>query len=85
MNEKQRDIGLKIKMARLQKGLTQYDLAEQIGVTNQDISAYEKGRIFRIPTEKFLKICHVLGIEPSCLDNERFNGEKETKNEMPNL
>ncbi len=72
MNDKAKEIGLKIKMKRLEKNLNQYDLADLVGVKNVDISAYEKGRIQRIPSEIFFKLCSVLDIKPEELAPERF-------------
>lgn len=38
-------MNLKLKFKRIEKGLTQFQLAEQIGATNQTISEYERGRV----------------------------------------
>jgi len=84
MNERDRakEIGLKIKMRRIEKGINQYDLADSVGLKNTDISNYENGRTMRIPTESFLKICKVLELQPEFLDSSRFGG-KETQNGLP--
>ena len=51
---------LKLKAARIEKGLTQADLAQLIGVTRQTIGAIEKGKYN--PTIKLcLNICRALG------------------------
>ncbi|WP_342664133.1 helix-turn-helix transcriptional regulator [Atopobacter phocae] len=50
---------IKIKMARLEKEMTQQDLAERIGVTRQTIGLIEAGNYN--PTIKLcLKICYEL-------------------------
>lgn len=72
MKEKAKEIGLKLKMKRIEKGFNQYDLADLVGVKNVDISAYEKGRTLRIPTETFFRLCSVLGLTPESLDPDRF-------------
>jgi len=38
-------MNLKLKFKRIEKGLTQIQLAELIGATNQTISEYERGRV----------------------------------------
>lgn len=51
---------LALKLARVQKDLTQKDLAEIVGVSRQTINAIEKGEYN--PTIKLcLKLCRVLG------------------------
>ncbi|KAF1302863.1 helix-turn-helix transcriptional regulator [Enterococcus saccharolyticus] len=51
---------LKLRAARAEKGLTQSELAERIGVTRQTIGAIEKGAYN--PTIKLcIRICKVLG------------------------
>lgn len=62
----------KVKIARMQVGLTQQQLAEKIGVTRQTISLIEKGKYN--PTLKLcLEICHAVN---KTLD-ELFWSEKE--------
>ena len=72
------DFGNKLKTLRLQKGLTQEELAHQIGMTKSVISAYETGirmpshetlillaRIFKVSTD------YLLGMDnksSTCLD-----------------
>lgn len=36
---------INLKIRRIQKGLSQKELAERIGITNQSISDYESGRL----------------------------------------
>ena len=63
------DLGNRLKTLRLQKGLTQKELALQVGVTKSTISAYEKGerkpayetlvllaRIFNVSTDYLLGV-----------------------------
>ena len=51
---------LRIKMARMQLGIKQKDLAEMVGVSRQTINAIEKGTYN--PTIKLCRaICKVLG------------------------
>ena len=65
---------LALKLARVQKDLTQKDLAEIVGVSRQTINAIEKGEYN--PTIKLCrKLCRVLG---KSLD-ELFGGDDENE------
>lgn len=62
----QNKFGVKIKNARLEKGLTQQDLAKIVEVTPESISYYEAGK--KTPAHDKLKtICRVLGISMDSL------------------
>lgn len=54
-------IGKEIKMARVERELSQKGLADLCGFTQQEISKYEKGRIPN--AERLDKIAEVLGKE----------------------
>jgi len=54
-------IGRKIRELRRQRGLTQMELAERVGVSFQQIQKYEKGAT-RISVERLDQICKVLGV-----------------------
>lgn len=55
------DIGTRIRVARLARGLSQGELGAAVGVTFQQIQKYEKGAN-RIAGSRVLKICAALGI-----------------------
>lgn len=64
-NEKAREMGLKIKKARINANVTQAELAHRLGVTAQSISQYERGvKIPKFDTLK--KIATALEIKVSC-------------------
>ncbi|CAB1255451.1 hypothetical protein CLOSBL3_13138 [Clostridiaceae bacterium BL-3] len=70
------NIGLKLKFARMKKGLNQDQLGKAIGITKQSVSLYERNKIY--PSIKTIKkICKVLNIEPIIFFND---DEKEDKN-----
>lgn len=50
----------KVKIARVQVGLTQQELAKNIGVTRQTISLIEKGK-YNPSLRLCLEICHEVG------------------------
>ncbi|HDD44919.1 MAG TPA: XRE family transcriptional regulator [Candidatus Desulfofervidus auxilii] len=55
------EIGEKIRFFRKQKGLTQMQLAEKVGVSFQQIQKYEKG-YDRICVERLQQIAQAIGI-----------------------
>lgn len=77
------DFGQRIKALRLQKKLTQAELAQQLGVTKSVISAYEAGlrmpsydilirlaRIFKVSTDYLLGVEARVNLDLSGLTDE---------------
>ncbi|UPA54456.1 helix-turn-helix domain-containing protein [Wolbachia pipientis] len=75
------EVGQKVKRWRLERGYTQEDLAEKIGITRQVMLQYEKGTR-RISIEKLYAITEALSVSitdlipiqrvsKSCLEDER--------------
>ena len=64
-------IGKFIADCRKEKGLTQWQLAEKLGITDKAISKWERG-IAMPDTSIMLELCDILGISV----NELLNGEK---------
>ena len=58
------DIGAKIKAARIEKGMTQEELGDILGVQKSAVAKYENGRIVNIKRSTLKKISDVLGIPP---------------------
>lgn len=56
----------RLKQARLDKKLTQSDLAKKVGVTKSAIANYETG-VSQAKNEVIIKICTVLEISPDIL------------------
>lgn len=61
------DIGEKIKIARITRGLTQEELGNMIGVQKSAIAKYESGRVVNIKRTTLQKIADVLDMNPSDL------------------
>ena len=59
------EIGQKIKKARLEKGLTQQELGDMVGVQKSAIAKYENGRVVNIKRSTLQKIAKALSIRPS--------------------
>ena len=58
------NIGEKIKKARLEKGYTQEELGNLLGVQKSAVAKYEKGRVVNIKRSVLAKISQVLDIPP---------------------
>ena len=65
------EVGHRIRIERLARGLSQTALANQLGVTFQQVQKYEKG-VNRVGAGRLTKIAEVLGIDVS-----QFFGGKE--------
>ena len=59
------EIGQKIKKARLERGLTQQELGDIVGVQKSAIAKYECGRVVNIKRSTLQKIASALDIRPS--------------------
>lgn len=65
------ELGLTIKKARIEKGLTQQELGNIIGVQKSAIAKYENGRVVNIKRSTMQKIASALNIRPSELIFEK--------------
>lgn len=61
------EIGQKIKKARLERGLTQQELGDIIGVKKSAIAKYESGRVVNIKRSTLQKIASALNMNPTNL------------------
>lgn len=59
------EIGQKIRKARLERGLTQQELGNIVGVQKSAIAKYENGRVVNIKRSTLQKIASALKIRPS--------------------
>lgn len=59
------EIGQKIRKARLERGLTQQELGDIVGVQKSAIAKYENGRVVNIKRSTLQKIASALKIRPS--------------------
>lgn len=66
MENKEKILGLRIMQRRKQKNIKQSELAEIIGVSENQISNIENGKSFP-RMQKFMKICEVLNCNPDYL------------------
>ena len=73
-------IGDVIKQARIQKGYTQEELAELVGVQKSAVAKWENGRVSEIKRSNLYGLAQALGISPTSLvgDSESDKKEKPT-------
>lgn len=61
------DVGFLIKQARLEKGFTQEELAEKVGVKKSAVAKWENGRVSEIKRSNLKKLSDALGLNPNKL------------------
>ena len=61
------DVGTMIKQARLEKGFTQEELAERVGVKKSAVAKWENGRVSEIKRSNLKALADALGLRPSQL------------------
>ena len=74
-------IGNNIKKLRMQRGMTQKELAERTGIRPPTISAICVGSVKHLPVEALDKICAVLECQPA--DLMEYVPVQETGEEIP--
>ncbi|RQW78109.1 MAG: transcriptional regulator [Geobacter sp.] len=57
------DLGIRIRQARKEKGLTQAQLADMAGITRKTLSQVETGAVSDIGIRKVERTLEVLGLE----------------------
>jgi len=72
------EVGHRIRIERLARGLSQTALANQLGVTFQQVQKYEKG-VNRVGAGRLTKIAEVLGIQVGTF----FSGKDMLDGEQP--
>lgn len=61
------NIGALIKRARLEKGFTQEELAEKVGVKKSAVAKWENGRVSEIKRSNLKMLSDALGLNPNKL------------------
>lgn len=61
------DVGAFIRRARLEKGFTQEELAEKVGVKKSAVAKWENGRVSEIKRSNLKKLADALEIDPNQL------------------
>jgi transcriptional regulator with XRE-family HTH domain len=70
-------VGQHIKVERLGRGISQGALAQQLGITFQQVQKYENG-VNRVGAGRLSRIAHVLGVPGSLFFGSRDHGRAES-------
>lgn len=78
-NNDEQSVAMRLKLLRTEEGLTQNEIAEKLGITQQTYSKYEKGTS-NMDSETLKKVCnlygvtadYVLGISASAVANDHL-------------
>jgi transcriptional regulator with XRE-family HTH domain len=54
-------VGNRVRMRRLMLGMSQEKLADQLGITFQQVQKYEKG-VNRVSASRLQQVCYILGV-----------------------
>lgn len=79
------DVGSIIKQARLEKGFTQEELAEKVGVKKSAVAKWENGRVSEIKRSNLKKLSDALGIRPTQLLGEVEQDPISVADEMADI
>ena len=64
------EANMQLKELRIEAGLTQIELAEQIGCTQSELSRIEKGQR-TLKVDRLLRLAKALGVPPTTLLNSQ--------------
>lgn len=67
MSDKGMTVGDRIRSTRKREGISQTDLAQEMGVIKQTLYKYETGIVTNIPSEKIEAAAKALGVTPGFL------------------
>lgn len=64
------ELGEEIRKQRLERGLTQAELGQKLGVGRRVISKWEHGHVSDISVSKIRSMANLFGVTPCCLIEE---------------
>lgn len=76
------EIGVALRAARKKRGLTQAQLAEELGMSRATISGIETGQILEIGIRKVLRMCGSLGVELAVVERRPYPTLQELRQEQ---
>lgn len=71
-------LGKRIRVLRMNAGLSQTDMASQIGVSKQSLYKYEHDIVANVPYKTILKIANALNVSPGFI-----LGWEDSNNQRP--
>lgn len=83
-------LGQEIKRLRLERGYTQQQLGDLLGVQKSAVQKYEKGTVKNIKQETLLRLCQVFDVTPAVFmdaifDTDRLSREVQVLEELSML
>lgn len=82
---KKLNVGEIIKKARLQKGFTQEELAEKVGVKKSAVAKWENGRVSEIKRSNLKMLADALDLKPTELLGDVHHDPVGTANELADI
>ena len=79
------NVGYIIKKARAEKGLTQEELAEKVGVKKSAVAKWENGRVSEIKRSNLKNLADVLGLAPTQLLGDVESNPIEVADELADI
>ena len=70
------DVGYIIKKARTERGMTQEELAEKVGVKKSAVAKWENGRVSEIKRTNLKNLADALGLDPNLLLGDEEDSKK---------
>ena len=83
-------LGTEIKRLRVERGYTQQQLGEMLGVQKSAVQKYEKGTVKNLKQETLMKLCQIFDVSPAVFmdalyDTNRLSREVQLLDELSML
>ena len=69
-------LGKEIKRLRLERGYTQQQLGEMLGVQKSAVQKYEKGTVKNLKQETLMRLCHIFDVSPAVFMDAMYDTDK---------
>lgn len=70
------EVGYLIKKTRIERGMTQEELAEKVGVKKSAVAKWENGRVSEIKRTNLKNLADALGLDPNLLLGDEEDSKK---------
>lgn len=69
-------LGEEIKRLRLERGYTQQQLGEMLGVQKSAVQKYEKGTVKNLKQETLMRLCQIFDVSPAVFMDAMYDTDK---------
>ena len=69
-------LGQEIKRLRLERGYTQQQLGEMLGVQKSAVQKYEKGTVKNLKQETMIRLCQIFDVSPAVFMDAMYDTDK---------